>query len=79
MPRGHVLIVDDEPDLVRGLTIRLEAAGYRVLAAGDAVDAVEAVLLDGRTWWSWTWSCPRRTGTRCWTRWARLAGAPGRR
>ena len=46
MPNGHILVVDDEPDLVRALTIRLRAAGYRVTAAIDAVGAVAAVLDD---------------------------------
>ncbi len=46
MPNGHILVVDDEPDLVRALTIRLRAAGYRVTAAVDAVGAVAAVLED---------------------------------
>ena len=46
MPNGHILVVDDEPDLVRALTIRLRAAGYRVTAAVDAVGAVAAFLDD---------------------------------
>jgi len=35
--RRRVLIVDDEPDIVRALKVRLEAAGLTVLTAGDAV------------------------------------------
>ena len=35
--RRRVLIVDDEPDIVRALRVRLEAAGLTVLTAGDAI------------------------------------------
>ena len=44
MRRGRILIVDDEPDLVRGLAIRLGAAGHETLAAADAVGALETIL-----------------------------------
>ncbi len=36
-----ILIVDDDSDLVLGLTIRLRAKGYRVLSAVDATSALE--------------------------------------
>jgi DNA-binding response OmpR family regulator len=36
-----ILIVDDDPDLVLGLTVRLRAKGYRVLSAVDATSALE--------------------------------------
>ncbi|MFH1221351.1 MAG: response regulator [Candidatus Eisenbacteria bacterium] len=39
MPKGKILIVDDDLDLQRGLGIRLCAEGYEVVAAADAVSA----------------------------------------
>ncbi|MDP3154522.1 MAG: sigma-54 dependent transcriptional regulator [Archangium sp.] len=53
---AHVLLVDDDVELCELLTIRIEAAGYRVSAAHDVAsglarieqDSVDAVLLDLR-------------------------------
>ncbi len=42
MPRGRVLIVDDEPGVRSGLRRFLEVKGYEVLEAGDCVAAEEA-------------------------------------
>src|SRR5919108_5637538 len=36
-----VLVVDDVPDNVEILQMRLEAQGYEVVAAGDGVEALE--------------------------------------
>lgn len=38
MSAGRILIIEDEPDLLRGLELNIKAEGYRVLtaAAGDA-------------------------------------------
>ena len=33
---AHILLVDDDPDLLRLLTIRLKAGNYRVTAVGSA-------------------------------------------
>ena len=35
-----ILIVDDDQDLIRGLSIRLRANGYNVFTASDAISAV---------------------------------------
>jgi two-component system KDP operon response regulator KdpE len=35
-----ILIIDDDPHLVFGLTLRLKASGYSVVAAGDAISAI---------------------------------------
>jgi len=35
-----ILIVDDDQDLLRGLSIRLRASGYKVLSAADAISAI---------------------------------------
>jgi two-component system, NtrC family, response regulator GlrR len=40
MPQGRILIVDDDSDLLRLLTFRLEGAGYTVESAGSAEQAL---------------------------------------
>ncbi len=42
-PEPTVLIVDDEPGILRLITLELEAQGFKVIAAGDAGHAIEAV------------------------------------
>ena len=42
--RKRVLIVDDEPDLVRTIGLRLQKAGYDVLSAPDAVTATQTAV-----------------------------------
>ena len=39
-PKGHILIVDDEVDLTRVLSKRLEAAGFTVKTAEDGQSAL---------------------------------------
>ncbi len=41
MGKPKVLLVDDEPDIVRTLGFRLEAAGYEVLTAANGAEALE--------------------------------------
>lgn len=41
--RMKVLLVDDEPDLVQLVSVRLEAAGYAVVAATDGQQALDRV------------------------------------
>jgi two-component system KDP operon response regulator KdpE len=41
--RPRVLVVDDEPQIVRGLTIILRSAGYTVEAAGTKAEALAAL------------------------------------
>jgi CheY-like chemotaxis protein len=40
-PTQKILIVDDEPELVRALSLRLNSAGYETLSAADGVMATE--------------------------------------
>lgn len=40
MSRKKVLVVDDDPNIVRALTLRLQENGYDVQAAGDAIQAI---------------------------------------
>jgi two-component system OmpR family response regulator len=37
----RILIVDDEPELVRAVTLRLNSAGYETLSASDGLAATE--------------------------------------
>jgi two-component system KDP operon response regulator KdpE len=41
MSMKTLLIIDDDHDLILGLSVRLKANGYRVVAALDAISAVE--------------------------------------
>jgi DNA-binding response OmpR family regulator len=38
---GTILVVDDEPRYVRWITVNLQAAGYKVLTAGDGQSALD--------------------------------------
>jgi len=44
MADKKILIVDDDVDLLRGLTIRLKANGYEVVNATDAIFAVSVAM-----------------------------------
>jgi CheY-like chemotaxis protein len=39
-----VLMVDDDREIVRGACLRLQAAGYRMLTAGDAESGIAAAI-----------------------------------
>ena len=41
--RGSVLVVDDEPNILKTLTLGLEAAGFKVNGFGNPLDALESV------------------------------------
>lgn len=43
-PRRKILLVEDDPDISRGLAIRLKAKGYDVVAAQDATVAMTMAL-----------------------------------
>ena len=47
MNKPSILLVDDEPDVLRTLQFRLEAAGFEVTSASDGAEAVSR-LRDGR-------------------------------
>jgi two-component system KDP operon response regulator KdpE len=44
--RRKVLIVDDEPDIVRALALRLKTAGYDVVAAMDGAGALMTAVTE---------------------------------
>jgi len=41
MPMGTILVVEDEPDQIRLIRLRLEARGHRVLTAGKAKEGID--------------------------------------
>ena len=43
MKRFRVLVVDDEPGIVKFLAVRLEASGYEVLTAKNGLEALKLV------------------------------------
>lgn len=47
MPSGKVLIVEDDPDQAAALGIHLQNAGYSVVTASDAADAVPMAAREG--------------------------------
>lgn len=44
MSKGRILVVDDEPEIVRSLTLRLNAAGYEVHSAMDGLNATKKAI-----------------------------------
>jgi two-component system KDP operon response regulator KdpE len=42
MANKKILLVDDDKDLLRGMTISLRASGYDIVSAQDAISAVSA-------------------------------------
>ena len=47
MSGKKILIVDDDQDLVLGLSLRLKASGYHVTSASDGASAVEMARKEG--------------------------------
>ncbi len=41
--RKTILVVDDDPDQLQGLSIRLKASGYKVAVTSDCVQTISAV------------------------------------
>ena len=44
MPHAKIMIVDDEMDLVRALTLRFKSAGYEVIQALDGLSATQVAV-----------------------------------
>ncbi len=45
-PKGHLLLVDDDPDLLRLLAIRLSASGYKVATASSGQQALSMIAAE---------------------------------
>ncbi len=45
-PKGHLLLVDDDPDLLRLLAIRLSASGYKVATAASGQQALSMIAAE---------------------------------
>jgi two-component system response regulator GlrR len=43
---AHILVVDDDPDLLRLLSMRLSGAGYRVTACASAEEALVKIAME---------------------------------
>lgn len=43
-PGAKILVVDDEPDIVKGVTMRLKFAGYEVITACDGAMATQIAI-----------------------------------
>ena len=46
MNAAHILVVDDDPDLLRLLSMRLSGAGYRVTATASAEEALVKIAME---------------------------------
>lgn len=44
MSKGKVLVVDDEPEIVKTVSLRLKAHGYQVVTAYDGLQATSVAL-----------------------------------
>ena len=44
-PAAHILVVDDDPDLLRLLTMRLQSWGYRTSTANSAEEALTRMAI----------------------------------
>ena len=54
MNRPNLLLVEDEPNIARGLIFNLEEEGFRVVHVATGEAAIEAVAGRGSPWWSST-------------------------
>ena len=59
----RVLVVEDEPQLVRALEINLKARGYEVDAASDGATALRLAAARHPTWSCSTSGCPTWTAS----------------
>lgn len=46
MFKGKILVVDDEPDIVKTVGIRLKASGYKVVSAMDGLQATNIAIIE---------------------------------
>ena len=60
----RVLVVDDELQILRALRVVLREAGFEVMAAQSASEALDLAAVARRGRRSWTWCCPTATASR---------------
>ena len=60
----RVLVVDDEPQILRALAINLRARGYEVGTAGTGAEALDGRRPPARSWSCSTSACPTWTAPR---------------
>ena len=53
----RVLVVDDEPQILRALRINLRARQYEVATAASGAQALDEAAAHPLTWSSSTWGC----------------------
>lgn len=44
MSKGKILVVDDEPDIIQAISIRLEANGYEIASAENGEQAIQTAV-----------------------------------
>ncbi len=44
MSEGNILVVDDEPEIVQSLALRLRSKGYNVYTASDGLEATKTAI-----------------------------------
>ena len=52
MPK-RLLLVDDEPAIIKGLKFSLERDGYEIDAAYDGEEAMKCLMSVSMIWWYW--------------------------
>ena len=50
----RILLVDDEPLILKGLRFTLEQEGYEILTAADGEEALQVFLMSRWIWCCWT-------------------------
>jgi len=66
MPPRRILLVEDDPGLVRTLTDRLRSEGYEIETAVDGDTGLDSPRApDISTWSSWMSCCPGETASKC--------------
>ncbi len=46
MYKGKVLVVDDEPDIIKTVSLQLKASGYEVVSAMDGLQATNIAIIE---------------------------------
>ena len=74
--KTRVLVIDDEPQILRALRINLSVRGYEVFTAANGGEALRTAADHRPTSSCWTSACPTCRVSMCWT--DCVAGSPRR-